>query len=185
MSGEPGRSHKRVTGLAGSPGPGPHAIPRLVRGPAHGAGWALIIVFAMAAPDYCDLCDLPRTQCVHGLPTPAPTPETKSAPKPRKRAPARPRVSGTVEKPVSRRWTPPEVFKPLIVAVLQEAGGELDADELFLELEIVADDRLLPGDRETTPEGELRWQYAARRARLALINEGLMTKGTPGVWQLS
>ena len=69
--------------------------------------------------------------------------------------------------------------------MLQEAGGKLDADELFLELEITADDRLLPGDRETTPEGELRWQYAARRARLALINEGLMTKGTPGVWQLS
>jgi hypothetical protein len=89
------------------------------------------------------------------------------------------------EKPVTRRWTPPEVFRPLILAVLQEAGGELEADELFLELEIMADDRLLPGDRETTPEGELRWQYAARRARLALINEGLMTKGIPGVWKLT
>jgi hypothetical protein len=86
---------------------------------------------------------------------------------------------------VTRRWTPPEVFKPLILAVLREAGCELDADELFLELEIVADDLLLPGDRETTPEGELRWQYAARRARLALINEGLMRKGIPGVWQLT
>jgi hypothetical protein len=77
------------------------------------------------------------------------------------------------------------VFKPLILAVLQESGGELDADELFLELEIMADDRLLPGDKETTPAGELRWQYAARRARLALIDEGLMTKGKPGVWQLA
>jgi hypothetical protein len=86
---------------------------------------------------------------------------------------------------VTRRWTPPEELKPLILAVLQEAGGELDADELFLELEIKADDRLRPGDRETTPEGELRWQYAARRARLALIDEGLMTKGRPGVWQLA
>ena len=139
----------------------------------------------MATPDYCDLCDLPMSQCVHGLPPAVPKPETKSPPKPRVRATARPRVSGVPEKPVSRRWTPPEVFKPLILAVLQEAGGELDADELFLELEIMADDRLLPGDRETTPEGELRWQYAARRARLALINEGLMTKGTPGVWQLT
>jgi hypothetical protein len=110
-------------------------------------------------------------------------PVTKSSPKPRKRATAP--VSGVSERPVSRRWTPPDVFKPLILAVLQEAGGELDADELFLELEIVADDRLLPGDRETTPEGELRWQYAARRARLALISEGLMRKGTPGVWQLT
>lgn len=140
---------------------------------------------AMAAPDYCDLCDLPMSQCVHGLPPPTEKPVTKSPPKPRNRATARPPVSGVPERPVSRRWTPPEVFKPLILAVLEEAGGELDADELFLEVEIMADDRLLPGDRETTPEGELRWQYAARRARLALINEGLMRKGTPGVWQLT
>ncbi|HWM73926.1 MAG TPA: hypothetical protein VNQ53_09305 [Nocardioides sp.] len=86
---------------------------------------------------------------------------------------------------MNRRWTPPEVFKPLILAALQEAGGELDADELFLELEIMAEDRLLPGDGETMPGGELRWQYAARRARLALIDEGLMTKGKPGVWGLA
>ena len=140
----------------------------------------------MTASDiHCDLCDLPLSQCVHGLPPPAPKPVTKSPPKPRTKATARSRASGVPDKPVIRRWTPPEVFKPLILAVLQEAGGELDADELFLELEIMADDRLLPGDRETTPEGELRWQYAARRARLALINEGLMTKGKPGVWQLT
>ena len=86
---------------------------------------------------------------------------------------------------MTRRWTPPEAFKPLILTVLQQAGGELDADEVFLELEILAEDRLLPGDSEATPEGELRWRYAARRARVALIEEGLMTKGRPGVWQLA
>jgi hypothetical protein len=86
---------------------------------------------------------------------------------------------------VVRRWTRPESLKSHILAVLQEAGGELEADELFLELEIVVEDQLLPGDRERTPEGEPRWQYAARRARVALINEGLMTKGTPGMWQLA
>ena len=83
------------------------------------------------------------------------------------------------------RWTPPEALKPLILAVLQEAGGELEAEELFLELEIMVEDRLLPGDREKTPEGEPRWQYAARRARVALINEGLMMKDIPGVWKLA
>jgi hypothetical protein len=86
---------------------------------------------------------------------------------------------------VRRRWTPPEVFKPLILEVLRAAGGELETDELFLELEIVAEDRLLPGDSETTPEGELRWRYAARRARQALITEGVMTRGGPGVWRLT
>jgi hypothetical protein len=89
------------------------------------------------------------------------------------------------ERKVTRRWTPPEAFRPLILAVLEDAGGELDADELFAQLEAAADDRLLPGDRETTPEGELRWRYAARRARVALIGEGVMTKGRPGVWQLA
>jgi hypothetical protein len=86
---------------------------------------------------------------------------------------------------MTRRWTPPEVFKPLILTVLEQAGGELEADEVFMELEILAEDRLLPGDNETTPEGELRWRYAARRARVALIAEGLMMKSQPGVWQLS
>ena len=137
-----------------------------------------------ASDEYCDFCDLPMAQCIHGRP-PAPTPVAKPAPKPRKRAPAAPRAVRTTVKPVTRRWTPPEALRPHVLAVLQEAGGELDADELFLELEIVVEDLLLPGDRELTPEGEPRWQYAARRARVALINEGLMTKGAPGVWKLA
>ena len=86
---------------------------------------------------------------------------------------------------MTRRWTPPEVFKPLIITALEQAGGELEADDLFSQLEILAEDRLRPADSETTPEGELRWRYAARRARVALINEGLMTKSRPGVWQLA
>jgi len=143
-----------------------------------------MVVSMTATDDYCDLCDLPKSQCIHGLP-PTPKPVAKAPPQPRKRAAARSRTPGVAAKPVSRRWTPPEAFKPLILAVLRETAGELEADELFLELEIMADDRLLPGDRETTPEGEPRWQHAARRARVALINEGLMTKGRPGVWQLT
>ena len=69
--------------------------------------------------------------------------------------------------------------------MLQGAGGELDSEDFFLELEISVEERLLAGDRDKTPEGELRWQYAARRARQALINEGLMAKGRPGVWELT
>ncbi len=94
-------------------------------------------------------------------------------------------VPGTPPKVVSRRWTAPDALKSPILTVLQGAGGELDSEDLFLELEIVMDERLLAGDRETTPEGELRWQYAARRARQLLINEGLMAKGRPGIWELT
>jgi hypothetical protein len=137
-----------------------------------------------ASADYCELCDLPRSQCVHGQPPPkAPEKAVVAPPKARKR-PAPRRTAPPVE-PVRRRWTPPEVFKPLILTVLGQAGGTLDADDLFAELEILAQDRLLPGDSELTPEGELRWRLAARRARMALIDEGLMTKARPGVWQLS
>jgi hypothetical protein len=137
-----------------------------------------------ASDDYCELCDLPKSQCVHGRPPPEPKVVAAAPPKPRKRAAAPRRTSAPV-KPVTRRWTPPEVFKPLILSVLEQAGGELEADDLFLELEILAEDRLLPGDSETTPEGELRWRYAARRARVALIDDGLMIKTTPGVWRLA
>ncbi|MGY2873491.1 hypothetical protein ACVW00_000681 [Marmoricola sp. URHA0025 HA25] len=138
-----------------------------------------------ASDDYCELCDLPRSQCIHGRPPPVPKAVVKPPPAPRKRAATRGVSTPSRAKPVNRRWTPPEVFKPLIVSVLEEAGGELEADDVFLELEILAEDRLLPGDSETTPEGELRWRYAARRARVALIDEGLMTKSRPGVWQLA
>lgn len=140
----------------------------------------------MNAPDdHCELCDLPKSQCIHGMPPPEPAAAVKkSAPPKPKRQPAV-RKSSVPQKVVSRRWTTPEAFKPLILAVLEEAGGELEAEDVFLELEILAGDRLLPGDRESTPEGELRWRYAARRARVALIDEGLMTKSRPGVWQLA
>jgi hypothetical protein len=138
-----------------------------------------------AYDDYCELCDLPKSQCVHGRPPPSPPQKAvKPPPKPKKPSPT-PRPRSAPQRVVTRRWTPPEVFKPLILGVLEEAGGELEADELFLELEILVEDRLLPGDNETTPEGELRWRYAARRARMALIDEGLMTKARPGVWQLA
>ncbi len=144
-----------------------------------------------ASDDYCDFCDLPRSQCIHGQPPPSPpakpttVPKATRTPKPKKRAPARASGPDKPEKPVTRRWTPPEDFKPLILSVLTEAGGALDAEDLFLELEVLAEDRLRPADSELTPEGELRWRYAARRARMALIEEGLMTKTRPGVWQLA
>ena len=143
-----------------------------------------MVVGMTASEEYCDFCELPMAQCIHGQPPP-PKPVVKASPKPRKRAAPRTPAAKTSEKSVTRRWTSPELLKPHILAVLQEAGGELEADELFLELEIKVEDSLLPGDRETTPEGELRWQYSARRARVALISDGVMTKGRPRVWQLA
>jgi hypothetical protein len=139
--------------------------------------------------DYCELCDLPRSTCVHGMPAAPPTPAT--APKARPKRTAKAPTRAAASKPSApvrrapRRWTPPEALQPHIVGVLEEAGGELDVDDMFVRLEDRVADSLLEGDRETTPEGELRWRYAARRARQALIAEGVMARGRPGVWRLS
>ena len=69
--------------------------------------------------------------------------------------------------------------------MLEEAGGELEAEEVFLELEILLEDRLAPGALEFFLVGVLCWCFAARRARIALIEEGLIAKARPGVWQLA
>ncbi len=146
----------------------------------------------MSAEDYCDLCDLPKSQCIHGNPPPPPPPTVRKAPAARsvvrRTASSAGRSSAAsaapAHRPVRRRWTPPEVFKPEILAVLSAAGGELEQDDVFLELEIRMEERLTDADHETTPEGELRWRYAARRARQALVAEGAMTKGRPGIWTL-
>lgn len=69
--------------------------------------------------------------------------------------------------------------------MLEEAGGSLDVDDVFDALESRLAEELLDGDRQLTPEGELRWRYAARRARQTMINSGVMSKGAPGVWSLS
>jgi len=143
----------------------------------------------MSAEDYCDLCDLPKSTCIHGNP-PAPPPPRATARTTAPRTTA-PRASKPVVKraaparAVPRKWTPPEAFGPDILAVLDEAGGELEQEELFRVLEERMAERLTDADHQTTPEGELRWRYAARRARQALIAEGVMTKGKPGIWALA
>jgi Mrr N-terminal domain len=137
------------------------------------------------ADDYCELCDLPRSQCIHGMPPPpAAAPAPKKSPAPRAKPVKRVAPVATA-RARPRKWTPPEALRPHIVALLQEAGGELEAEEVFERLETRLDGSLLEADSEKTPEGELRWRYAARRARQALIADGLMAKTRPGVWELT
>lgn len=140
----------------------------------------------MSAEDYCELCDLPKSQCIHGNP-PAPPPARAAT---RTRRTTQPRTSRPVVKKaaptrtVPRKWTPPEAFIPSIVAVLEEAGGELEQEDMFRALEERMAERLTDADHQATPEGELRWRYAARRARQTLIADGAMVKGRPGIWSL-
>ena len=140
----------------------------------------------MSTEDYCDLCDLPKSTCIHGQPPPpvVATPAPRATPVVR-RSTARATTPAKPARSVPRKWTPPEAFQAEILAVLHEAGGVLQQDDLYLELEARMEERLKDADRETTPEGELRWRLAARKARQALIAQGVMTKGAPGVWALA
>jgi hypothetical protein len=136
------------------------------------------------ADDYCELCDLPRSQCIHGMPAPMPSPEPVPKRATTRSRPTK-RVATTTTPARPRRWTPPEAFGPHILAVLREVGGELEAEDVFKRLEERMADVLLEADQERTPEGELRWRFAARRARQALIADGLMAKSRPGLWKLT
>ena len=139
------------------------------------------------ADEYCEMCDLPRSQCIHGLPAPEPAPARKLAAK--KKAATRPkpakRVATTTAPARPRRWTPLEAIRSHVLHGLLEAGGQLEAEDAFDRLEERMADSLLEADKERTPEGELRWRLAARKARQSLIAEGLMAKSRPGLWELT
>lgn len=138
--------------------------------------------------DYCDLCDLPLSTCVHGMPAPAPAPAAppKASPVTRRRTPSSTGSSAaTPARKAPRRRTAQADFKPVIVQVLQEAGGEREADAVLAELEERLGEVLLPGDRETGPTGEVRWRTAARWARKELADDGLLVAPQPGVWALT
>lgn len=140
--------------------------------------------------DYCELCDLPKVQCIHGMPKPAPEPEKPKParaakatrePKPRKQAASAPVSTRTMP----RKWTPPAEFVPHILAILDAAGGSLPADDALSRVEERMAEQLRPGDQEKTPQGELRWRTAARKARRELVQAGVLNADRPGVWELS
>ncbi len=136
--------------------------------------------------DYCDLCDLPLSTCVHGRPPTPPAEPVKKASPPRVRQAARvPGSPSPGARKVPRRWTPSEEFRSHILSALQEHRGRLDADDLMGELETRLGDVLTPGDRERSPQGGDRWHVAVRKQRKELIDEGLVVPAQPGVWELT
>lgn len=138
--------------------------------------------------EYCEHCDLPLSTCVHGMP-PVPEPvkaPPKASPVTRRRTSAgSTTTSSTPTRTAPRRRTDKADFKPVIVQVLQEAGGEQDAEAVLASLEERLADVLKPGDHETGPTGEVRWRTAARFARKELQDDGLLLAPQPGVWALT
>jgi hypothetical protein len=141
------------------------------------------------AEDYCELCDLPLSTCVHGMPkAPPPPPPAPRAPRARTSTPRASSVRTTTTTTTAAR--PPskvsaqEVFRPHIVRILK-AEGSLETEDMLLELEMAMEDELLERDRQPTPTGEVRWHTTARSERKAMIDAGLMAGGKPGVWELT
>ena len=141
------------------------------------------------AEDYCDLCDLPLSTCIHGMPAPPPAPvAAPSARAPRaSRATAtrKPSVRAVTSKPSpARKRTEQETFRPFIVRLLKDEG-QLETAEVMTLLEERMAEVLLERDRQKAPTGEVRWQTAARAERKAMIDEGLIVPAQPGIWQLT
>lgn len=143
----------------------------------------------MNGDDYCELCDLRYSECHHGRPEPTPPPPAPKVAAPRKstvstrRAKANePAVSARA---TQRRWTSSEELEPVVIAILEEVGGDLGNSEVLEELSDRLVEHFRPGDQDKTPTGELRWQLAARKARQSLIAQGVMVKSGPGRWTLA
>ncbi|TIC84410.1 hypothetical protein [Nocardioides sp. GY 10127] len=157
----------------------------------------------MSSEAFCDLCDLPLSTCVHGMAAPPPSPHARVTPPPKATPVTRKRVASTEPKapraprastsrpaappapPRALRRTPTVDFKPYLLLLLQEAGGEHEADLLYDALPERMAEILRPGDHETGPTGELRWRTAARKARKELADEGFVQAPQPGVLELT
>jgi len=143
------------------------------------------------AEDYCDLCDLPLSTCIHGMPAPPPAPaatpsvRTPRAPRaPRATATRKPSVTTSTKPSPVRKRTEQEAFRPFIVQLLKDEG-RLEHAEVMELLEERMAEVLLDRDRQKAPTGEVRWHTAARAERKAMIDEGLIVPAQPGVWQLT
>ncbi|MGZ4446265.1 MAG: hypothetical protein ACXVEC_06245 [Nocardioides sp.] len=141
---------------------------------------------------YCDLCELPLSTCVHGMPKPPPVEEKpKAAPRaartPRAAASTTTRSTpGLTVRQVGAKRTPQREFRPYILEALVEAGGRAPADLVLGAVEQLMADVLRDGDREPTPAGEVRWRSAARFERKAMLDDGLLLPVVEtGVWELS
>jgi hypothetical protein len=147
------------------------------------------------AEDYCEMCDLPLSQCVHGMPAPPPPPPP--APRTPRATTVRTSTSrsasgsagGTSSATAAQRRPPSRVtdqtaFRPHIVRILR-LEGSLETEDMLLELEMAMEDQLLERDRQKAPTGEVRWHATARGERKAMIDAGLMAGGKPGIWELT
>lgn len=146
-----------------------------------------------ATEDYCEHCDLALSMCVHGRPAPVepPTPPRaarKSTPTAARSAASTSRAKAglTVRHTGQAARTPQRDFRAPILAVLLEHDGRHEVDPLLVEVERRMQPVLRSGDYDAVNGGEIRWRYAARWERKAMVDEGLLkSPSEPGIWELT
>jgi Mrr N-terminal domain len=113
-------------------------------------------------------------------------------PSPRARLAARPGSS----RPRRRRTRAPRAkpgttlsdaeYEVPILEILRDNGGRAPTREVIDALGEQLDGRLSEADRQPLASGEIRWRNRAQFARLNLIEQGDMVRGSPrGVWEIS
>jgi hypothetical protein len=81
---------------------------------------------------------------------------------------------------------PDAEYEVPILEILRDNGGRAPTREVIDALGERLDGRLSDADREPLSSGEIRWRNRAQFARLNLIEQGDMAKGSPrGVWEIS
>lgn len=104
---------------------------------------------------------------------------TRAQTRPRRRRSRAPRAkAGT---------TLPDVeYEIPILEIIRDKGGRAPTREVIDALAERLDGRLTDADRESLASGDIRWRNRAQFARLNLIEQGDMVKGSPrGVWEIS
>jgi len=92
---------------------------------------------------------------------------------------------GEREQHASASYAPAGV-PPHILAALQASGGRADMEDVMVEIARSMEGVLRPADHETVNQGEVRWRYAARLERKAMLDDGLVAPPRePGVWELT
>ncbi|WP_299050800.1 hypothetical protein [uncultured Nocardioides sp.] len=146
--------------------------------------------------DWCDLCELPLSQCPHGAPPPPPRPAVKATPvRTRTAKPATTRAAGTrrtpgeaAPRPPAQPRTPPgrtpqTEFRKHLLAVLATYPVAAERDVVLDEMgERMT---LTTQDRGITADGQVRWRRAAMKERAAMAEEGLVASEGHALWVLT
>jgi Mrr restriction endonuclease-like protein len=81
---------------------------------------------------------------------------------------------------------PEAEYEGPILRVLGEHGGSAPARDVVKHVGKLVDDRLMPLDRESQPNGLKRWETRVQFTRLRMRKDGLIAAASPrGIWELS